>query len=153
MITATLLLSLLSNAAVAFKLINNKGWASSGQLLTGWEVGLGALLLVSFLCQRLPVHFLCYYLAPVMGLRHLRTQLPGVQLVNSQLKVSTGAVLRLVLVVLYLETIVLAFFDRRWLSLGVLLTAGLTSSGGSWMQVILVLAAGVFSWLPPIDGR
>ena len=93
---------------------------------------LGLAVLASVLawhCQRLPLHFLLYYLAPVLVWARLILYL--ITRSFTGLAVSRLGALVILQVVAILLIIRESFFDRRWLSLGflTLLTRGGAARG------------------------
>ena len=113
---------------------------------------------VSWFCQKLPYHFLLYYLAPVFVWSKLfhylmtRTFVPF-----AVTKLNTLIFIQVVAILLIIRE---SFFDRSWLSLGfltLLIHPVLNSSSVPrstfplWVLSLATLA--VFPWLPVVDGR
>lgn len=161
LITLAILFSLLSNLVVVIRLFSSPGscnirdcnsvvrWPSCyGDLL---ELGLAALLVVSWWCQQLPHHFLLYYTAPVYSIKKLREAVKGF---DSFPNVSKDILLGLGMSLLIGQSLVFAFTDRRWLSFGVVLLGfSFYHRGCNIKLVALALLLGIFPWLPAIDGR
>jgi hypothetical protein len=123
LITATFLGSLATNLAVVLRLRSSRqqnGPAVSHRA----EAVMAVVLLGAWFCQRLPTHFLLYYLAPVWTVYRLRTEL--VHLGPLKSVTAWPAIRRAVPIVglafVLCETVVAAFFERKALCLGLIIT-------------------------------
>ena len=106
-------------------------------------------LVISWFCQKLPFHFLFYYLAPSFTFYRMKRNWTS----NTNKQSLDWDLIKLIpLALIVCEIIVIAFFDRRILTLGVGLTMFFFSNK-KVMLYVLFLMMGLFSWLPPIDGR
>ena len=113
---------------------------------------------MSWYCQRLPYHFLLYYLAPVFVWSKLIFYLMTRTFVS--LSVTRLNMVVFIEVVAILLIIRESFFERSWLSLGfltLLIHPVLNSQSlprttfPFWLFILSTL--GVFPWLPVVDGR
>jgi len=116
------------------------------------------LVNIAWFCQRLPYHFLLYYLSPLLiwsklGHYIITRNYPPVSVSRH----NTLMMIQIAAVLLILRE---SFFDRRWLSLGfltLLIHPVLNSqiiprtSFPFWLLSLSVLS--IFPWLPPLDGR
>jgi hypothetical protein len=94
--------------------------SSSSAMSRRLEAILAAALTLAWFCQRLPVHFILYYLAPVWTLYRLRSEVQRLGPLMSGNAIWNWLPLAALAVVLC-ETVVAAFFDRRALCVGMII--------------------------------
>jgi len=157
LITMTICLSFLAHVITVWRLSsglpNVTGTESS---FSSAEAFILTVLILSWFFQQLPFYFLFYYLAPVYSIRKLKSQLAHATTLLKDCRLSpqlfrglgTSAV-----ALVFCETLVLSFFERRWLTLGVVLLAASLANRGWQCPIVMLVLLGAFSWLPPIDGR
>ena len=122
LISATFLGSLATNLVIVLRLQSGTSSNRISRTVHRFEAVLSAALTAAWFCQRLPVHFILYYLAPVWTVYRLRTELDrlGPSLLTAARWPASGWKV-VVLVIILCETVVAAFFDRRALCLGLIL--------------------------------
>ena len=106
------------------------------------------LMIISWFCQKLPLHFLLYYLAPCYTFHKLKTHWQN----TSRDTIDWQLVKLIPLAVITCEIIVIAFFDRRVLTLGLVIIMLFLNNKNRMLFGLLGLL-GIFSWLPSLDGR
>jgi hypothetical protein len=123
LISAAFLGSLATSLVVVLRMLTADCRQLTGSAMSRKPEGfLTVLFFAAWFCQRLPVHFVLYYLAPVYTVYRLRSELSCLSAASAW-KAARRTGPMLVLAVVICETVVAAFFDRRALCLGLLLTA------------------------------
>ena len=155
LISLTLVCSILADLFLVNSLLSSfRSYSSVGEskklnIMNLVQISTFCFLVISWFCQKLPFHFLFYYLAPSFTFHRMKRNWSNS---SNKLSVDFDLIKLIVLALIICEIIVFAFFDRRILTLGVGLIM-IFFSNKRVMLYVLFLMMGLFSWLPPIDGR
>jgi len=124
------------------------------------SAGLALLAIFCSLAQKLPYHFLLYYTAPVYVWTRVAYQVDEIRIKRMlQESCTKQTAMTIVLVAVVLEILVVSFFERKALTIGLALLCGYPAffnniSKKHWGVWVLCCASlAIFPLLPPIDGR